>query len=332
MKKTIQKIKESHLYAEADYYKRVIQGKDEEIEDLYTQIRINETTEHDLILERNKFKEGKEKLEEEVMFLHRALRDKESLIVTQGDHIKTLEKDLLKFQLENNNQKAALSQLEDLNKELSAQNDQLLKDNKNLVVKSERLKTQNKSQKLHINDLNNALLKSEETKKEVFFDLLSKTEELERLIAERKHTIKSLEDAKERLIHSEKEKMKFIKDMLHQYQKKIEENEWWFSAQFADIDIRTKKQEERIDVIEYEKEHQFKEQNEKFLCRFQEVENTFSNFIGEVDSIRDSNDKMAQNLFDLKRLVENQKRIQTHIIQNRPKQPLIENKNYNSSD
>jgi hypothetical protein len=325
LKKIIQKIKESHLYAEADYYKGVIQKKEQEIEDLYTQIKINETTEQELIMERNKFKEGKEKLEEEVLFLHHALHDKESLIETQGQHMKALEKGLLQLEFENNNLKQEMAQLEDLNMKLSSQNDQLLKDNKNLVTKSERLKSQTKSQKLHINDLNNALVNSEETKKEVFFNLLSKTEELEKLIAERTHMIQSLEDAKEQLIQAEKQKMQFIKDMLLQYQKTIEENEWWFSAQFADIDTRTQKQEERIDLIEYEHEVQFKEQNENILSRFKDVEGKFSDFISEIESIRDSNDKMSQNLFDLKRLVEHQKRTQMHIIQNRPKQPLIEN-------
>ncbi|MEL3971249.1 hypothetical protein AAEO50_03065 [Rossellomorea oryzaecorticis] len=325
LKKIIRKIKESHLYAEADYYKGVIQKKEQEIEELYTHIKINQTTEHELIMERNKFREGKEKLEEEVLFLHSALHDREAHIETQGQHIKTLEKDLLQLEIENKNQIRDLSQLEDINGKLSFQNDQLLRDNKNLVANSERLKSENKSQKFHINDLSKALATSEESKKEVFFNLLSKTEELEKHIAERKHMIESLEDAKEQLIQAEKQKMQFIKDMLLQYQRTIEENEWWFSAQFADIDSRTQKQEERIDLIEYEHEIQFKEQNENILSRFEDVEGKFIDFISEIESIRDSNDKVSQNLFDLKRLIEHQKRTQTHIIQNRPKQPLIEN-------
>ncbi|MGR3763941.1 hypothetical protein [Rossellomorea sp. NS-SX7] len=330
LKKTIKEIKESYLYTEAKHYKSIINEKEEVIKDLYTHIKMNESIEEELILERNRFKEANEKLEEEVLTLHQALHDKESVIETQSKEINTLEKDILQLEMENKNQVRSLSRLEDINIKLSSQNDQLLKDNRNLVTSSERLKSQIKSQKLHINDLNNALIQSEETKKGVFFDLVSKTEELEKLMAERKHAIQSLEEAKEQLIQSEKQKMQFIKDMLHQYQKTIEENEWWFSAQFADIDTRTKQQEERLDLIVHEHEVQFNEQNERILCKFEDVEGKFLEFIGEIESIKDSNDEMSQSLFDLKRLVENQKRIQTHIIQNRPKQALIENKNTNN--
>jgi chromosome segregation ATPase len=318
LKNNIQKLKDSILFAEAKHYKGIIDKNEKEIEKLYSLIRLNDNTEKELILERNRFKEGKERMEREVLTLHQTLHDKDAVIELQTGLIHSLEKDLLKSELHNTRLASTLTQLEDLNKKLSSQNDQLMKDNKNLIIKSEGMKSQIKTQKIHISDLNNALATSENTKKEVFFDLLSKTEELEKLIAEREHTLQSLEEAKEQLIISEKDKMQYLRDMLDQYKKTIEENEWWFSTQFADIDHRTKKQEERLDSIEYEQEVQFTEQNKKIINQLEDVESKFMKFIEEIDCIRNSNQKMTDQLFELKHMVEKQKRSGTHIIQNRP--------------
>jgi chromosome segregation ATPase len=324
LKNYIQILKDSILFAEAKHYKGIIEEKEKEIEELNSLIRMSETTEQELILERNRFKEGKEIMEMEVLTLHQTLHDKEAVMETQAKMIHGLEKDILQIEMDNNNLESNLTQLEDINQKLSSQNEQLMKDNKNLIIKAEGMKSLIKSQKLHISDLNKALTQSEETKKEVFYALLSKTEELEKLIGEREYTLQSLEEAKEQLIQAEKQKMQYMRDMLNQYQQTIEENEWWFSAQFADIDNRTKKQEERLDSIEFEQEVQFSEQNKKIINRFEDVEGKFMKFIQEIDSIRVSNQQMTNQLFELKQLVEKQKRIGTHIIQNRPVRTTIE--------
>ncbi len=167
--------------------------------------------------------------------------------------------------------------------------------------------------------MNSALAYSEETKKEMFYNLISKTEELEKLMSERKHTLDTLQLAKDQLIEAEKEKMKYLKTFISQYQKHFEENEWWLSSQFADIDQRRKQQDERIEAVEQEQEIHFTLQNEVLEGRFEQVEQRFIAFLEEVDSIRDYNSKLTHNLFELKRLVENQKRSQTHIINPRPK-------------
>ncbi|MCA1053592.1 hypothetical protein LCM10_01235 [Rossellomorea aquimaris] len=314
--KTIDDIKNSYSYAAATHYKEVIRKKDEEIEQLATQIRVNETTEQELVLERNRFKEGKEKTEAEILVLHDLLHEKEKRSEDQIHRINELEKELLQLKLEKQHLSQSLSETEESNRERAAQNDLLLKDNNQLINKAEGMKAQIKSQKAHINDLNRAVIESEKTKKEIIVLLTSKTEELERLVAERKHTITSLEHAKEQLIMAEKEKMEFIKNIIHQYEKTIEDNEWWFGAQFADIDKRSKEQEQKMERMEGEQEERYTKQQDEFFSKFQEVEEKFHQFIGEMDSLKQGNEEMTNQLFQLKHLMTKQKRDQKHYLQN----------------
>ncbi|WRP08537.1 hypothetical protein U9J35_10380 [Rossellomorea aquimaris] len=417
LNQTIERLQESYLYAEVQHYKELFHLKLHQLERLNEEVEVNRVSEEELMKDRNRFKEGKEKLEYQVNELHHQLHFKENILIEKIETVNELEQKLLQTEMERKNLSVSLSLLEDevkilqdkliskeellleqgetireleqklvqteverknlalsmsrldeernslrqqlhqkesllqekaisineLEKKLlqsenelnalslslskleeshtksSTENETLLNENQTLLQLNQSLNTKVHSQQQHISDLNAALAHSEETKKEMFYSLISKTEELEKLMSERKHTLDSLEFAKNQLVEAEKQKMEYIKTFISDYQKQFEENEWWFSTQFADIDQRSKQQDERIEAVEQEQELRFIHQNEALMEKFEEVEQRFIEFIEEVDSIRDHNSIMTHNLFELKRLVENQKRSQTHIIKPRQK-------------
>lgn len=410
LNQTIERLQESYLYAEVQHYKELVISKLQQLEHLNEELEVNRVSEEELVKDRNRFKEWKEKLEYQVNALHHQLHTKENFLVEKGETIHELEQKLLQVEMERKNLSVSLSLLEDevkilqdkliskedfilekgetinelekkllqteverknlalslssldeesdslrqqlqekaisineLEKKLlqsenernslslslskleeslnesSIENETLLKDNQTLLQRNQSLNTKGHSQQQHISDLNAALAHSEETKKEMFYSLISKTEELEKLMSERKHTLDSMQFAKDQLVEAEKQKMEYIKTFINEYHKHFEENEWWLSTQFADIDQRSKHQEERIEAVEQEQELHFIHQNEVLMEKFEEVEQRFNEFIEEVDSIRDHNSKMTHNLFELKRMVEIQKRSQTHIIKPRQK-------------
>ncbi|NMH71092.1 hypothetical protein HF072_20115 [Bacillus sp. RO3] len=364
----IKKLQESYLYAEVQHYKELVHSKRQQIEHLNKEIEVNRVSEEELLKDRNRFKEWKEKLEHQVNDLHHQLLtkdqivqekvgtiheieqkllqteterkslelslsklDKESESVRHQLHqkeelldekimsIHQLEKLLLQSENELKSLSLSMSKLQESHDKSTSENNTLMNENQTLLQSNQSLNTKVQSQQQHINDLNAALSHSEDTKKEMFYNLITKTEELEKLLSERKHTLDSLQFAKDQLVEAEKQKMLYIKTFISEYQKHFEENEWWFSSQFADIDLRSKQQEERIDAIEQGQEIHFLHQNEALIEKFQEVEERFIEFIEEVDLIRDHNSRMTHNLFELKRMVENQKRSQTHIIKPRLK-------------
>ncbi|MHA7135682.1 hypothetical protein ACRTEV_00215 [Rossellomorea arthrocnemi] len=422
LNQTIERLQESYLYAEVQHYKELFTLKLHQLEDLNEELEVNRVSEEELMRDRNRFKEGKEKLEYQVNELHHQLHvkensliekvetvneleqkllrtemerknlsvslslledevktlqdkliSKEEFLLEQGETVKELEiklvqteaerknlalsmsrldeerdslrqqlhhkerllqekatsineleKKLLQSENEHNNLSLSLSKLEESHNKSSTENETLLNENQTLLQLNQSLNTKIDSQQQHISDINAALAHSEDTKKEMFYSLISKTEELEKLMSERKHTLDSLQFAKDQLVEAEKQKMEYIKTFISEYQKQFEENEWWFSTQFADIDQRSKQQDERIEAVEQEQELHFIHQNEALMDKFKEVEQRFLEFIEEVDSIRDHNSIMTHNLFELKRLVENQKRSQTHII--KPRQKASANK------
>ncbi|MFI8574587.1 hypothetical protein ACIGEL_02655 [Rossellomorea aquimaris] len=422
LNQTIERLQESYLYAEVQHYKELFTLKLHQLEHLNEELEVNRVSEEELMRDRNRFKEGKEKLEYQVNELHHQLHVKENILIEkvetvneleqnllrtdmerknlsvslslledevktlqdkliskeeflleQGETVKELEiklvqteaerknlalsmsrldeerdslrqqlhhkerllqekatsineleKKLLQSENEHNNLSLSLSKLEESHNKSSTENETLLNENQTLLQLNQSLNTKIDSQQQHISDINAALAHSEDTKKEMFYSLISKTEELEKLMSERKHTLDSLQFAKDQLVEAEKQKMEYIKTFISEYQKQFEENEWWFSTQFADIDQRSKQQDERIEAVEQEQELHFIHQNEALMDKFKEVEQRFIEFIEEVDSIRDHNSIMTHNLFELKRLVENQKRSQTHII--KPRQKASANK------
>ncbi|MBH9965378.1 hypothetical protein [[Bacillus] enclensis] len=332
LKKTLQRVKESYSYAEAKHYKDTLNDKEEEIKELYSQINTHKTTEHELIRDRSRFQEAKERLEEEILELHMLLRKKEATIDEQGEALNKLGKELLQYELSQKNLSASLTRVEDLNHKLSSHNEQLLNDNKNLVSKSDAMKAQIKSQKDHIKDLNKALSHSEETKKEILFNLISQTEELEKLTAERSHTLAALESSKEQLISAEKQNMQFVKEIFQQYEKTIEENEWWLSSQFADIDKRANEQEEKMEQLETVHASRMLKQNKMINSKFKDVEETFSHFLGEIDSLRETNEKLTRHLFEMKRMIDKQKRSKSQIIHNIPVESAYEHENTQSKN
>lgn len=275
-------------------------------------------------VERKNLSLSMSRLDEERDSLRQQLHHKETLLQEKAISINELEKKLFQSENEHNNLSLSLSKLEESHNKSSTENETLLNENQTLLQLNQSLNTKIDSQQQHISDINAALAHSEDTKKEMFYSLISKTEELEKLMSERKHTLDSLQFAKDQLVEAEKQKMEYIKTFISEYQKQFEENEWWFSTQFADIDQRSKQQDERIEAVEQEQELHFIHQNEALMDKFKEVEQRFIEFIEEVDSIRDHNSIMTHNLFELKRLVENQKRSQTHII--KPRQKTSANK------
>ncbi|MGG1630657.1 hypothetical protein [Rossellomorea sp. NRS-1567] len=275
-------------------------------------------------VERKNLSLSMSRLDEERDSLRQQLHHKETLLQEKAISINELEKKLFQSENELNSLSLSLSKLEESHNKSSTENVTLLNENQTLLQLNQSLNTKVHSQQQHISDINAALAHSEETKKEMFYSLISKTEELEKLMSERKHTLDSLQFAKDQLVEAEKQKMEYIKTFISEYQKQFEENEWWFSTQFADIDQRSKQQDERIEAVEQEQELHFIHQNEALMEKFKEVEQRFIEFIEEVDSIRDHNSIMTHNLFELKRLVENQKRSQTHII--KPRQKASANK------
>ena len=319
LNKTIRTLKSSYLYAENEYHKEQLQKVQEELTQAYCRIDENETVERELVKDRNLFKEGKEKLENQVRALHDALHGKDELLqqsqVTKND----LQQELLSNNLQKEQLSQKLTELEQNQHELFSKNQSLMEENILHLRKIDSLNSELKGKKLHISDLNTALAHSEDTKKEIFINLITKTEELEKVMSERKHTLDSLQLAKEHLIEAEKQKMEYIKTFITQYQKHFEENEWWLSSQFADIDQRTKLQDERIDAVEQEQDSHFTLQNEVLEGKFEQVEQKFVEFLEEVDSIREYNLTLTHSLLELKRLVESQKRSQSHIITARQK-------------
>ncbi|TMU87692.1 hypothetical protein FGG79_06145 [Bacillus sp. BHET2] len=319
LNKTIRSLKSSYLYAENEYHKAELKKVQEELKLALLRIEENDTVERELIVDRNLFKEGKEKVESQVHSLHDALHGKEELLQQQQVNKNELEQELLSNGLELRQLSQKITELKKNQQELFSKNQALLEENILHLRKSDSLKSELQSKNLHISDLNSALAHSEDTKKEMFYNLISKTEELEELISERKHTLDSLQFAKDQLIEAEKQKMEYLKTFISQYQKHFEENEWWLSSQFADIDQRTKQQDERIEAVEQEQENHFSLQSEVLEGRFKQVEQRFLNFITEVDSIRDYNSILTHNLLELKRLMESQRRSQAHIINPRQK-------------
>ncbi|XXM71206.1 hypothetical protein ACQ0QQ_16045 [Lysinibacillus sphaericus] len=332
LKKTLQRVKESYSYAEAKHYKDIVTEKEKEIKELYSQIMTHETTEQELIRDRSRFQEAKERLEDEIMELHLVLRQKGARIEEQAEALYKLDRSLLQFELTQKNLSESLTVVEDLNQKLSSHNDLLLIDNKNLVSKSEGMKAQIKSQKEHIKDLNRALSQSEETKKEILFNLISQTEELEKLTAERSHTLAALESSKEQLISAEKEKMQFVKDIFQQYEKTIEENDWWLSSQFADIDKRANEQEAKMEQFETIHSSRFSKQNKLINSKFKDVEDTFSHFIGEIDSLRETNEKLTRHIFEMKRMIDKQKSNQSQMTQNIPVETVYDHERTESKN
>jgi DNA repair exonuclease SbcCD ATPase subunit len=323
LNKTIRTLKSSYLYAENEYHKAELKKVQEELKLAHLRIEENDSVERELIVDRNQFKEGKEKLESQVRALHDALHVKEELLQQQQVAKNELQQELLSTKLEQRQLTQKLTELEKDQQELFSENKVLSEETILHLRKLDSLDSELQSKKLHISDLNSALARSEDTKKEMFYKLISKAEELEKVMAERNHTLDSLQFAKDQLIEAEKQKMEYLKTFISQYQKHFEENEWWLSSQFADIDQRTKQQDERIEAFEQEQEIHFTLQNEVLEGKFEQVEERFLEFITEVDSIRDYNSILTHNLLELKRLVESQKRSQTHIIKARQK-PSIE--------
>ncbi|MCR8848742.1 hypothetical protein NQ095_10020 [Rossellomorea sp. SC111] len=319
LNKTIRTLKSSYLFAENEYHKEQLQKVQEELTLADRRINENETVERELIKDRNLFKEGKEKLEGQVRALHDALHGKDELLQQSQATKHDLQQELLSNNLEKEQLSQKITELEKNQHELFSKNQSLLEENILHLRKIDSLNSELQGKKLHISDLNTALAHSEDTKKEVFFNLIVKTEELEKVMSERKHTLDSLQLAKEHLIEAEKQKMEYIKTFITQYQKHFEENEWWLSSQFADIDQRTKLQDERIDAVEQEQEIHFTLQNEVLEGKFEQVEQKFLDFLEEVDSIREYNVTLTHSLLELKRLVESQKRSQSHIITARQK-------------
>ncbi|MGG4169880.1 hypothetical protein [Rossellomorea vietnamensis] len=319
LNKTIRTLKSSYLYAENEYHKEQLQKAQEELTLAYRRIDENETVERELIKDRNLFKEGKEKLESQVSALHDALHGKDELLQQSQVSKNDLQQELLSIKLEKKQISQRITEIEKDQQDLFSKNQSLLEENILHLRKIDSLNSELQGKKLHISDLNSALVHSEDTKKEIFFTLIAKTEELEKALSERKHTLDSLQLAKEHLIQAEKQKMEYIKTFISQYQKHFEENEWWLSSQFADIDQRTKLQDERIDAVEQEQEIHFTLQNEVLEGKFAQVEQKFVDFLEEVDSIREYNLTLTHSLLELKRLVESQKRSQSHIITARQK-------------
>ncbi|MCA1059070.1 hypothetical protein LCL96_08990 [Rossellomorea aquimaris] len=323
LNKKIRTLKSSYLYAENEYHKDQLQMVKEELTLAHHRINENDTVERELIVDRNLFKEGKEKLEDQVRALHDAIHVKEELLQQHLVAKNELQQELLANKLTQRQQSQKISELEKDQKELFSKKEAVSEENILHLRKIDSLNSELQGKKLHISDLNSALAHSEGTKKEIFYNLISKTEELEKVMSERKHTLDSLQFAKDQLIEAEKQKLEYIKTFISQYQKHFEENEWWLSSQFADIDQRTKQQDERIEAVEQDQEIHFTLQNEVLKEKFEQVEQRFLNFISEVDSIREYNSTLTHNLLELKRLVESQKRSQTHIITARQK-PLVE--------
>jgi DNA repair exonuclease SbcCD ATPase subunit len=319
LNKTIRTLKSSYLYAENEYHKDQLRKVREELTLACRSIDENETVERELIKDRNLFKEGKEKLESQVRALHDALHGKEELLqqhqVTKND----LQQELLSIELEKKQLTQKISEIKKNQQDLFNKNQSLVEENILHLRKIDSLNSELQSKKLHISDLNSALALSEDTKKELFYNLMTKTEELEKVMSERKHALDSLQFAKNQLIEAEKQKMEYIKTFISQYQKHFEENEWWLSSQFADIDQRTKLQDERIEAVEQEQEIHFTIQNDVLEGKFKQVEQRFLDFLTEVDSIREYNSTLTHSLLELKRMVESQKRSQNHIITARQK-------------
>jgi chromosome segregation ATPase len=298
------------------------------------QLKINEEFEEELLKEKNILLDTQYRLELKLQKQQDELYDKSLKINSIIDNKHEVDQELLLCQ----------NEIDSLKKELEQQDDQLLQMKENMELQqlemkklsttkkqleqqlnieniaNEKLKTDVQSKKAHLKDLKDALELSEETKRELLDQLLEKSQNLESLLSERKYLHEKFNHAKQQLIEAEKMKVDFFWEIIEAYKKQFEENEWWLSNQFADIDRTTKQQEKKLEVIEKDQQNSinnFKDYKEKVLKGFQDVDEKFSHFVEQLDSIRDHNHKMSHNLFEIKEFVEKQKRSQAQFIMKR---------------
>ncbi len=116
--KTIRTLKSSYLYAENEYHKAELKKVQEELILAHLRIEENDTVERELIIDRNLFKEGKEKLESQVRALHDALHEKEELLQQYQVTKNELQQELLSKELEQRQLSQKITELEKDQQEL----------------------------------------------------------------------------------------------------------------------------------------------------------------------------------------------------------------------
>ncbi|MGM0750509.1 MAG: hypothetical protein ACQET6_01195 [Bacillota bacterium] len=317
LKQTIKKLKTGYLYAENEHLKEEISQKNRELELAYEQIKVNDVYETELLKDRNSLTEAKEKIESE-------LKNANKIIMHNGAHIQTLEnekKELEKFLLiEKHKIKEVRKQLEEIQTERYS-----LKESENVLlceidtlnadlVKKDRiiysLENEIAIKDTHLQELNRALSHSEETKKDLFQDLLTKAEKLEGLSVERDQLMLRFEEAKQKLMESEKMKVDYFERMIEAVQQQIEENEWWLTNQFADIDRSSKKQEEKMDSLELIMNDSFEKvlsKKDNMLNELEKFDSQLSHIIQQMNTLYQTESSIFHGIDSLKTLIDSNK-------------------------
>ncbi|MBM7586944.1 chromosome segregation ATPase [Bacillus pakistanensis] len=298
------------------------------------QLKVNEAFEEELLKEKNILLDTQYRLEVKLQNQQDELYEKALIINAINDHKHEVDQELLSCQ----------NEIDSLKKDLELQDEQFLKMKESMELQrlemkelstlkkkleqqlakenmeKEKLISDVQSKEAHLKDLKAALELSEKTKRELLDQLLEKSQNLERLLSERKHLHEKFNEAKQQLIEAEKMKVDFFWEIIEAYKKQFEENEWWLSNQFADIDRTTRQQEKKLEAIEKDQIsnlNDYKDYKEKVLKGFHAVDEKFSLLVEQLNSIRDHNDKMSLNLFEMKDFVEKQKRSQAQFIMKR---------------
>ncbi|WP_341357874.1 hypothetical protein [Rossellomorea sp. y25] len=317
LKQTIKKLKDGYLYAENEHLREEISHKNHELELAYEQIKVNDLHEIELLKDRNTLTEANEKVESE-------LKNANQIIINNGAHIQTLESEkkeleqsLLKEKYKFNEVRKQLEEIQAERISLKESNNVLLREIDTLhsgLVERDRMiysfENEIAIKDTHLQELNQALSQSEETKKDLFQELLTKAEKLEGLSVERDQLMLRFEESKQKLMESEKMKVDYFEKMIVTVQQQIEENEWWLTNQFADIDRSSKKQEEKMDSLESVMNDSFERvlsKKDNMLNELEKFDFQLSHIIQQMNTLYQTESSIFHGIDSLRTMIDSNK-------------------------
>ena len=319
--KRIHNLKRSSLFAENEYLRNELLHTSTQLKQMVEQIQVQETLEEDLIKDRNTFREKYEQAEDELkratskMYNHQkqihlvehAKNEVEQELTGIKIEKKQVEKDLRLLKKEYN-------KLKKENKDLVEANDTLSEQDHKNQLSITALKAEVNTLQKNVKDMKNTLYQSEETKKEIFRDLLIKAEKLEGILVERKSLIERFDEAKKQLIQAEKMKKEFFLEIISSYKRQLEEQDAWLSGQFADIDRVANDHGHKLNALTKEQKNASDEINEYVeitSSKFEHVEEKLSYFLNELSELHEHQNNLTDKLASIKEIVLTDDKIQT---------------------
>ncbi|WP_064093636.1 coiled-coil domain-containing protein [Rossellomorea aquimaris] len=319
--KRIHKLKRSSLFAENEYLRNELLQTSTELKQMVEHIQIQDSLEEDLIKDRNTFREKYEEAEGELKLATSKMYDhqKQINLVEQAKNEVAQELSNVKIEKKQVEKELRLlkkecNKLKKENKDLAETNDIFSEqDHKNQLTIS-ALKAEVNTLQKNVKDLKNTLYQSEETKKEIFRDLLIKAEKLEGILVERKSLIERFNEAKKQLIQAEKMKKEFFLEIISSYKRQLEEQDAWLSGQFADIDRVANDHNHKLNTLTKEQKNASDEINEYVettSSKFEHVEEKLSYFLNELSELHEHQNTLTDKLASIKEIVLSNDKIQT---------------------